>query len=54
MTRLTPAGLVIGPGRAADLAQGVRSAVNLLGTTPATAGAVDNGPKPSAKLAVTP
>jgi hypothetical protein len=43
-----------GTGRAADLAQGVRSAVNLLGTTRPTAGAVDNTPESGGKLAVTP
>ena len=43
-----------GTGPAADLAQGVRSAVNLLGTTPATAAAVDNTPESGGKLAVTP
>jgi uncharacterized protein DUF1259 len=38
-----------GTGPAADLAQGVRSAVNLLGTTPVTADAVDAAPESVAR-----
>jgi hypothetical protein len=43
-----------GTGPATALAQGVRSAVDLLGATPATAAAVDNTTQSNGKLAVTP